>query len=172
MLACFLSFSAAAFMEPVPVSFVLTTAVLGAVTSTELPPKENINQIQKKEHSPGMGMTAERRLIFPHFLKGAQHSVPGLHLSCQLVSLHSWTLVPNLYGIICKSPISPARLYTEELSLTTDHNDFSFSWAKNIIPKRGRNCLSYKMSYMPLKLSFEFYLELLVLCKGKDLTRV
>lgn len=61
---------------------------------------------------------------------------------------------------------------TEELSLATDHNDFSFSWAKGRIPKWRRNCLSYKMSYMPLKLSFELYLGLLVLCKVKDLTYI
>lgn len=172
LLACFISFSAAAFVEWVPVSFVLTAAVLGAVTSTELHPKENINQIQKTEHSPGMEVTAEGRLIFPNFPKGAQHSVPQLHLFCQLVSLHSWALVPNLYGVICKSPISLAWLYTGELSLATDHNDFSFSWAKDRIPKWRRNCLPYKMSYMPLKLSFELYLGLLVLCKVKDLTYI
>lgn len=159
-------------MEPVSVSFGLTTAVLGAVTSTELPPKENIDQIQKREHSLGIGMTAERSLFFPNFPKDAQHSVPGLHLCCQLLSLHSSTLVPNLCGTICKSPVSPAQSYIEELSLATDHNDFSFSWAKDIIPKLGRKCLSYKMSYMPLKFSSEVYLELLVLCKGKDLTHI
>jgi len=62
----FFFFPAAAFVEPVPVSFVLTTVVLGAVTCTELAPKESINQIQKREHSPGMGMTAET-LVLPNF---------------------------------------------------------------------------------------------------------
>lgn len=89
LLICFFSFSSAAFVQPVPVSFVLTVLVLGAVTSTELLPKENINQIKKREHSPGMGMTAERRLIFPNFPEGAQLSGPGLHVSHWLMSLHS-----------------------------------------------------------------------------------
>lgn len=84
LLICF--FSSAAFVEPVPVSFVLTVLVLGAVTSTKLLPKENINQMKKREHSPGMRITAERRLICPNFPKGAQHSGSGLHRSCWLMS--------------------------------------------------------------------------------------
>lgn len=155
-LLAFFSFPADAFLQPVLVRFLLIAAVLGAVVSTQFPPKRSIIQMQKREHSSGRQISAERRMIFPNSPKSTQYLAPRPSLSFLLLSLQSCTFLPNLFAIICRSPISAAQLYTEKLSLTTDHTDSSFSWDEDVIPKFGRNCLSYKMSYMPLKMSLKF----------------
>lgn len=143
-------------MQPVLVGFFLITAVLGAVVSTEFPLKRSINKMQNREHSSGREITAKRRMIFPNCPKGTQYSASRPCLSCLLASLQSCTFVPNLFAIICKSPISSAQVYTEKLRLATDHKDSSFSWDEDVIPKVGRNHLSHEMSYMPLKMSLKF----------------
>lgn len=143
MLACFFPFPAGTFVQPVPVRFLL------------IPQKWASTRYKRENILLGWRLLQKGGWTFLIPLS-VHNSQPQDLVSCPLVNPQSCTFVPNLLAILCKSPISSAQLYTEKLSLATDHKDISFSWGKDIIPKVGRNCLSYKMSYMPLKMSLKF----------------